>query len=88
MSESCCTIEAFALVEGFLRLMSAWFESLKGNGFLFPVESCGEAFVATREAESFIIFYLVPKFDKTSFLVFTLNDKTACDCVSALMSAL
>lgn len=43
--------------------------------------------MATREAESFILFHLVPKFDKTS-LLFTLNDKTACDCVSALMSAL
>lgn len=43
--------------------------------------------MATRIAESFIMFYLVPKFDKTSF-TFTSNDKTACDCVSALMSAL
>lgn len=28
---------------------------------------CSEAFVATSVAESFIVFYLVPKFDKTSF---------------------
>lgn len=31
------------------------------------VRCCSEAFVATRVAESFIMFYLVPKFDKTSF---------------------
>lgn len=28
---------------------------------------CSEVFMATRVAESFIMFYLVPKFDKTSF---------------------
>lgn len=30
---------------------------------------CSEAAVASRVAESFITFYLVPKFDKTSFTV-------------------
>lgn len=50
-----------------------WFGSPKGSGFArrerfsSPVRCCSEAFVATRVAESFIMFYLVPKFDKTSF---------------------
>lgn len=34
---------------------------------LSPVRCCSEASVATRVAESFITFYLVPKFDKISF---------------------
>lgn len=37
------------------------------KSFSSRVQRCSEAFVATRVAESFIMFYLVPKFDKTSF---------------------
>lgn len=67
--------EASAVVKSLGKaLRSNWFGSLKGSGFarlkhFFSslVGCCSEAFVATRVAESFIMFYLVPKFDKTSF---------------------
>lgn len=64
VSETCCMIEASAVVN--VDVGVVWVT--KGlEQFPFPVQCCSEAFVATREAESFIMFYLVPKFDKTSF---------------------
>lgn len=70
-----------------------WFGSLKGfrlcsvRTVSSPVQCCSEAFVATRVAEALSCFIWCLSLTRL-LLLFTSNDKTACECVSALMSAL
>lgn len=59
MSKSSYVTEAPAVR---VRVTKGW------SGSLLRSDAVARPFVATREAESFITLYLVPKFDKTSFI--------------------
>lgn len=79
-------IEASAVVN--VDVVVEWFGSLKGlNSFPFRFNAAVRPLWQQGKQKALSCFIWCLSLTRL-LLLFTLNDKTACDCVSALMSAL